>query len=484
MLVLFFCACGIVQAQENLLGSPDSLAQLLHIDSLIAAKPVDSLNRTIDATTSKLDALQDSLNIKTQFPDSHLPDGLMTPVLQKADSARLKMEAFADSLQKKVQVPDSLKKFLPQEANLLDNQVLPDIGPEELDKVKALTGAEEFDKARKLGEEAKELTGLDGAAPLKEAGELKELEKLSGQTEGLNDIGGKAGHIPETAEGEVKKTKAFQALEEQKGAIDEQTDVIGQLGEEDYFKEKAVAAVKDKAKDHFAGHADKLQAAQEKLAKIKKDYPEGLSSIKDLPKRRPNPMRGKPFKDRLVLGLTLQIHQAQTPNMDISPFAAYRLTERLSLGLGGNYRLMTKNDFKGLTREGAVYGGRGFAELKIYKGIFAHAGYEMMKSPQREALVNTRSEREGKVWVDGLMIGAGKDYKIARYIKGNMQVLYNFLNEMNSPYQNKVMVRLGFSFQLKDKIKKPKIDVPDKEEMLKEGKQKIEETYRQKRVSP
>lgn len=442
MPVFIFCACGIAQAQENLLNTSDSLTQLIHIDSLIA----DSLNRKIDAIASKLDVLQDSLN-------------------------------------KKIQVPDSLKRFVPKEANLLENQGLPKIGTKEMDKGRAFTEIEELEKIQHMAE-TKELGDLSEASSLKEVEEFKELEKLSKQAKELNEASSKEEYIAETAEEGVKETKAFQELEEQKGVLDKQMEATEHLGDEDYFKEKVVTAVKDKAKDHFAGHTDKLQAAQEKLAKIKKEYPEGISSIKDLPKRRPNPMRSKSFKERLVLGLTLQIHQAQTPNVDISPFAAYKLTERLSLGLGGNYRLMTKHDFKGFTREGAVYGGRGFAEFKIYKGIFAHVEYEMMKSPQRDSLVYLRLEQEEKIWVDGLLLGIGKDYKIAKYIKGNMQVLYNFLPEINSPYQNRVMVRFGFNFQLKDKIKKPKVEMPDKEEIMNQANQKIKNSYKKGRGLP
>src|SRR5699024_418322 len=125
-------------------------------------------------------------------------------------------------------------------------------------------------------------------------------------------------------------------------------------------------------------------------------------------------------------------------------------------GLGGSYRVMTKDDFKGFTREGTVYGGQAFSEFDIHKGIFVHAGYEMMYTQKIGSLaINGKDEYTEKSWVDRLLYEVGKDYRIARYVKGNMQVLYNFLDEISSPYQNKVMVRLGFSFQLKDKAKKP-----------------------------
>lgn len=445
-------------AQEAWTDLPDSLSEALHTDNFMPEVPSDSLSQKIGASTSKLEALHDSLAIKTPLPDSLSPEHITAPLLYKVDSVRANVGAWEDSLQNLVQVPDSLKKYFPKEVKLPENQTVTGFGAKELDDIKSLGGG---GIGKFQGLEAMDgLTDLDlGETPsLKEATEINELSEQANRIKEewkVENLEGKA-------EKEAGQLKGLRELEEQKGILNEHTKSIEQHGEQDYYKEK----VKSVAKDHFAGHTEKLQAAQEKLSKIKKDYPEGLSSIKDLPKRRPNPMRGKPFKERLVLGLTLQVHQDQTPSIDLSPFAAYKWTERLSFGVGGNYRVMTKDNFKGFTREGAVYGGRVFSEFNLYKGIFVHAEYEMMRAPRKELLaLNGKAEAMGNTWVDGLLIGAGKDYRIAKYVKGNMQVLYNFLDEINSPYQSKVMVRLGFSFQLKDKIKKPVIQPDDKEKI-------------------
>lgn len=443
-----------ISAQEIWATLPDSLGEVLH-DSLLPDTPVDSIAQKIEASRSRLEALEDSLNMKLQLPDILSPERAARPLLDKVDSLRGGAEALEDSLKNLVQVPDSLKKYLPKEIGFLEEPPVTKLGAKELEDIKSF-GSEGVGKLPDL-EGVDNLTDIDlgiGELPLlEEVPQINELGQLSEQADGLKQEW-KIENLEGKAEREAGQLKGIRAMEEQKGSLNEHTALLEQHGEQDYYKEK----VKKVAKDHFAGHTEKLQAAQERLAKIKKDYPEGLSSIKDLPKRRPNPMKGKPFQARLVLGMTLQVHQDKTPNLDLSPFAAYRWTERLSFGLGGNYRVMTKDYFKGLTREGEVYGARAFSEFTLYKGIFVHAGYEMMRAPRKEPLaLNGKAEAIGDTWVDGLLIGAGKDYRIARYIKGNMQVLYNFLDEVNSPYRNKVMVRLGFSFQLKDKVKKPTV---------------------------
>lgn len=93
------------------------------------------------------------------------------------------------------------------------------------------------------------------------------------------------------------------------------------------------------------------------------------------------------------MDLTVQVHPDKIPNIDLSPFTAYKISERPSFGIGGNYKLMTKNKFQGITHEGAVYGYRGFTEFKLHKGFFAHAEYELMKTSVRDSLDN---QNEGK----------------------------------------------------------------------------------------
>lgn len=452
-----------ISAQEMWASLPDSLGEVLHADSLLPDIPVDSIGQNIEASRSRLEALEDSLGMKLQLPDSLSPERAARPLLDKVDSLRGGAEALEDSLKNLVQVPDSLKKYLPKEVGFLEERPVTELGEKEMKDIKSI-GGEKIGKPQHL-EGMDNLSDIDlgiGEMPsLEDVPQINEIGKLSEQADRIKQEW-KLENLEGKAEKEAGQLKAIRAMEEQKGSLNEHTALLEQHGEQDYYKEK----VKKVAKDHFAGHTEKLQAAQEKLAEIKKDYPEGLSSIKDLPKRRPNRMKGKPFKERLVLGMTLQVHQDKTPNLDLSPFAAYRWTERLSFGLGGNYRVMTKDRFKGLTRMDEVYGARAFSEFNLYKGIFVHAGYEMMRAPRKEPLsFNGKAEDVGNTWVDGLLIGAGKDYRIARYVKGNMQVLYNFLDEVNSPYRNKVMVRLGFSFQLKDRIKKPVVRSQDREKL-------------------
>ena len=94
---------------------------------------------------------------------------------------------------------------------------------------------------------------------------------------------------------------------------------------------------KEKAIDHFAGKQEQLKAAMDKMAKYKQKY-SSVSSIKDLPKRPPNAMKGKPLVERLVPGLFFQFQQKNYNLFDFNPYLGYKLSGRFTSGLGWNQR--------------------------------------------------------------------------------------------------------------------------------------------------
>lgn len=222
-------------------------------------------------------------------------------------------------------LPDSLKNLVPTEAGFV-----PDVETPELD-IKQLEGLK-IDQLKSVNKTENIKTAVD----IETVPEL-DLEQVGVITDEVENVKQKLvspDKIGETVENEAKNLKGVRALGEQKGELEGAMPDFSKLKDSEHYKEELINKVKEKAVDHFAGHADKLQVAQSKLANIKKKYPERVSSIKDLPKRRPNPMKGKPFRERLIFGLTVQIHPDQIPNVDVSPFTAYKVSQRLSLGLG------------------------------------------------------------------------------------------------------------------------------------------------------
>ena len=60
----------------------------------------------------------------------------------------------------------------------------------------------------------------------------------------------------------------------------------------------------------------------------------------------------------------------------------------------------------------------------------------------------------GRRWVWSLFVGIKKDYRISKNLKGNIQTLYNLYDDHdNSPYTDRLSVRMGFEIPMKKKVK-------------------------------
>src|SRR5690606_22360598 len=122
-----------------------------------------------------------------------------------------------------------------------------------------------------------------------------------------------------------------------------------------------------------------LSAAMEKIAKYKQKY-SSVNSIKDLAKKPPNPMKGKPLIERIIPGINSQILTKNDLLVDFNPYAGYRFTGRLTAGAGWNYRLAYNERDNNFNKAARIYGPRAFGEFKIGKGFTGHFSIEVMNT--------------------------------------------------------------------------------------------------------
>jgi hypothetical protein len=227
------------------------------------------------------------------------------------------------------------------------------------------------------------------------------------------------------------------------------------------MKQVAIEQVKEEVKreafNHFAGKEQVLQAAMDQISKYKQKY-SSISSLSEIKKVPPNPMKGKPFIERVVPGIAIQIHTKNYLNFDFNPYAAYRLSGRLSVGLGWNQRLAMDWSNKSVVGKGRVYGPRIFGEFKLPKGFAIRQEFEEMNTPVPTYLIGTS---EGtRQWVFTSMTGLKKEYMFFKKIKGFTIVQFDFISMIKpshkSPYGDVVNTRFGFEFPMKKKRPKEK----------------------------
>ncbi len=188
----------------------------------------------------------------------------------------------------------------------------------------------------------------------------------------------------------------------------------------------------------------------DKIAKYKQKY-SSVSSIKDLPKRPPNAMKGKPFIERIVPGLYLQYQQKGYYLLDINPYAGYKLGGRITAGLGWNYRVVLNKNYHPGSRRAVIFGPRSYGDFKLGKGFIAHLEVETMNSFVPSVLTGNPDAGQ-REWVWSCMTGIKKEYRIYKNLKGTALIQYNLFNKLyKAPYVDRLNSRIGFEYVLKKK---------------------------------
>ena len=254
--------------------------------------------------------------------------------------------------------------------------------------------------------------------------------------------------LPESIEAQASKIDGMDELQKQSGIVDADKAKLAELNDPAKAKEKAVEMAKKTAVDHFAGKQEQLKAAMDKIAKYKQKY-SSVSSIKDLPKRPPNPMKGKPFAERLVPGLFLQYQRKNLYLADFNPYVGYKISGRFTSGLGWNHRYAYDKKTRQFNSRSAIFGPRAYVDFKLGKGFIAHVEGESMNSFVPSTLTGNPDTGQ-REWVWSFMTGIKKEYRIYKNLKGTALIEYNLFNRYyKAPYVDRLNSRIGFEYVIK-----------------------------------
>ncbi|MGE0589957.1 MAG: hypothetical protein AB7O48_15370 [Cyclobacteriaceae bacterium] len=323
-----------------------------------------------------------------------------------------------------------------------------------------------------IGEIQDPLKDINGL-PDQELGKIGELEKgkemlgqvgeVAGQVKGygeelknMKEGGlGEEKSISKAAEGQVMKMEDMQGVQGNMSEVNKMKEMAGSGNDPDAMKKVAADEVRKKAVDHFAGKGDQLKNAMQKVSAMKQKY-SSIKSIKDLQKKPPNPMKGKPFIERLVPGLVMQFQSSNHFLLDLNPVMGYKFGGRVNAGLGWNHRLAFGSRLR-IFPEERIYGPRVYGEFQFGKGFAVRTDIEKMNTYIPPfGLVGPATDGR-RAWVWSAFVGLKKEYKLSKHVNGNFQFLYNLYDDHdNSPYADRLVVRTGFEFPQKKKVKKKK----------------------------
>lgn len=399
------------------------------------SKKLDSLQNQLSAVKQKVEGKIQSIKQKTteKLNSIPLPPELQSKVSQLTSALEsIKLPSLSSAINSPIDLSNlntSLDKIIPS-ANL---NGIPNV-PTDLPTVSGLP-----DVSKSLGGVSDLTNGISTQASSLQEG-------ASEVTQGLSQ----ANQLDKLAESQVMKMDAVKGF----------TDATGNLPaspmmSEEEAKKLALSQIKEVAVDHFAGKEEVLKSAMEKISKYKQKY-SSLSSLSEITKRPPNPMKGKPLTERIVPGIQFQIFQKQGNFItDFNAYAGYKVNGRLTMGLGWNQRVAYHLDRNKFNPSANVFGPRVFGEFKLGRGFSPRAEIEVMNSLVPSFASNSKPDDRNREWVASGLVGIKKEYRFYKNIKGTSTFMLNIFHPRNkSPYPDWLNIRFGFEFPMHKKVKK------------------------------
>jgi len=162
-----------------------------------------------------------------------------------------------------------------------------------------------------------------------------------------------------------------------------------------------------------------------------------------------------PVRQRLFFGGDLGLSFGTNTYIHLAPIVGYRITDRLSAGLGPIYIFEKSNYYDYQT---STYGGKALMSFAVIKNmdeymnigigqIMLHVENEFINMQKLDYVSSTGKvyARDERFWIDNLLAGAGLNFPFGTNAGINIYVLWDITHNQYSPYTNPV-IRLGFYF--------------------------------------
>ncbi len=148
------------------------------------------------------------------------------------------------------------------------------------------------------------------------------------------------------------------------------------------------------------------------------------------------------LKDRLTYGGNFGLNFGDITMVDISPMIGYRTTNKWVNGVGLTYQYYEDRRFRPSFKT-SIFGGRAFSRHMVYKSVFVHGEYELLKFN----VLSRNLEQNPSHWYPALFVGGGVFQSFGGKSQSGLviTIMYNLTyNPSNSLYVSPWQFRIGF----------------------------------------
>ena len=455
---------------------------------LLQAQQVDSLTRLPEGylckVSSKANSLEQKLDRKTgkllasmQKQEERIFRKLARKDSLKAVQAMGNVAAKYDALRKEISNPNALKKMpyssyldtLKTSLKFLDGKQLPgnlsgtltSVGKLE-DQFKKAEAVKKFVKERK--QQLKEQLG--------QLGTLKELKKINkqayyyaAQVQEYKQVLSDPKKIEEKALSILRNLPAFKDFMNKNSELASMFRLPGSGGGGATIDPGSMASlqglqtramVSQQIMQQLGGSSNNaqallqqnLQAAQGQLSALKAQIPmsfgNGSSDI-EVPDFKPNSQKTKSFKDRLEYGANIQSQRSTRflpTSSELGLTLGYKLNDKSTVGIGGSYRWGWGKDIQHIKISHEGVGMRSYLDYQLKGSFWLTGGYERMYNASFKRVDELKNLR---AWRESGLIGLKKKQQVGK-VKGDIQLLWDFLSYRQVSRGQAVKFRVGWSF--------------------------------------
>jgi hypothetical protein len=190
-----------------------------------------------------------------------------------------------------------------------------------------------------------------------------------------------------------------------------------------------------------------LTAAHAEINKLKDKLNQfgGGGSDLEMPDFKPNSQKTKALLKRLEYSANIQFAKSSSllpSTANIGLGIGYKLDDKRIVEIGSSYAV-GMGTIQHISFSSQGIGLRSYLDWKIKKQIYITGGYEMNHN---SGFKNIEQLKGYEAWQRSALIGLSKKYKISKKVKGNMQLLYDFLANRHVPVTSPVLFRIGYLF--------------------------------------